>query len=192
MNVTCHRNGSLTIHATAHEAALLAGRSDLGDVASVRRELEEHIRQAWYAADCPPTDDSLPEGVGSVASATSPTSSGSEESNHSLGGPDSRSAGYSSLHSLAQEGSSERRRSLSDNERYLAKIAFQRGGDEARRWGNLVFEGYDAVESALHELLGAVDDARRRHAAGDAAALESNMLRATRAQAVSVLVGRGL
>jgi hypothetical protein len=53
LSVACNADGTLTIHADATTAALLAGRRDLGDVETTQAQLRDLIADAWYAADCP-------------------------------------------------------------------------------------------------------------------------------------------
>jgi hypothetical protein len=53
LEVVCNADGTLTIHADAQTAALLAGRRELGDVETKQAQLRDLIADAWYAADCP-------------------------------------------------------------------------------------------------------------------------------------------
>jgi hypothetical protein len=55
LDVVCHEDGSLTVHADAVTMARLGGRAQFGDVESAQAALRDRIADAWYAADCPPT-----------------------------------------------------------------------------------------------------------------------------------------
>ena len=54
MNVVCNPDGTQVIHASAKEAALLAGRTEFGDLSKLQAKLQDLMADAWYAADCPP------------------------------------------------------------------------------------------------------------------------------------------
>jgi hypothetical protein len=54
MSVTVAADGSVTIHATGQDAALLAGRTQFGDLSALQAELRDLIADAWYDAGCPP------------------------------------------------------------------------------------------------------------------------------------------
>ena len=60
MDVKITPDGATVITADAYEAATLAGRDQFHDVEVVQLELENKIRDAWYAADCPPVPEFKP------------------------------------------------------------------------------------------------------------------------------------
>ena len=53
LNVVVNDDGTVTIHADARTVARLAGRKIFGRIKQTQRELQNKVRDAWYAADCP-------------------------------------------------------------------------------------------------------------------------------------------
>ena len=53
LDVSVGADGLVTIHASATDAARLAGRHEFGHVEATQTELRELITREWYAAGCP-------------------------------------------------------------------------------------------------------------------------------------------
>jgi hypothetical protein len=58
MRIRSHVGAGLLLEIDATEAALLAGRDDLGDIGVAQEELREELAESWYAASCPPLETS--------------------------------------------------------------------------------------------------------------------------------------
>jgi hypothetical protein len=54
LDVRVESDGSVVIHASATDAACLAGRDGFADRRTLQRDLEEGLAEAWYTAGCPP------------------------------------------------------------------------------------------------------------------------------------------